>query len=212
MLRSRAARAACAILNDRTLKCWGRGDHGRLGYDSTDSKGVAYPEMALLGTVDLGSGKTVRSITSSCTHTCAHLNDGSLKCWGEGAHGRLGYDSTDDLGDASGEMASLQPVFHGTMWSRAVSVVSGQYFSCALFSNGDVKCWGDSSTGQSGQGSTADIGDAAGEMVSLSALNFGNSRTALAITAGHHHSCALLNTGIVKCWGEGANGRLGTDR
>ena len=105
---------------DRTLKCWGRGDHGRLGYDSTESKGGAYSDMALLDTVFVGDGKTVKTIMASCTHTCVQLNDGSHKCWGDGSYGRLGYNSTDDLGDDPGEMGSLRPVFPATPWSRAI--------------------------------------------------------------------------------------------
>ena len=212
-------RAACAILYDRTLKCWGRGDNGRLGYDSTDSKGDVYPEMASIAAVDLGYGKTAKHVMAGCSHTCVELNDGSLKCWGEGAHGRLGYNSTDDLGDEPGEMASLQPVFADTMWSRVTSVVSGAHHSCALFSNGRVKCWGDAASGQLGYDSTSDRGDAAGEMVSLPDVNLGPSNlpyaagqwTALQITAGDYHTCALLNTGFVKCWGSGGYGRLGQD-
>ena len=76
---------------DRTLRCWGRGDHGRLGYDSTHSTGGAYGDMALLGTVYLGTGKTAKTIVAGCAHTCAQLNDGSYKCWGDGSHGRLGH-------------------------------------------------------------------------------------------------------------------------
>ena len=96
-------------------------------------------------------------------------------------------------------MASLQPVFPDSIYSRAIAMVSGYQFSCALFSNGELKCWGDGNVGHLGSGSTADVGDDAGDMVSLSALNFGDGRTALAITANYDHACAVLNTGQVKC-------------
>ena len=46
-------------------------------------------------------------------HTCALLDTAELKCWGRGNYGQLGSDGTDDLGDAPGEMASLDTVFLG---------------------------------------------------------------------------------------------------
>ena len=79
-----AACAACAILYDRTLKCWGRGDNGRLGHDSLTSVGAVQGDMASLTFSYVGHAKTVKSIISGCTHTCVELNDGSLKCFGEG--------------------------------------------------------------------------------------------------------------------------------
>jgi Ca2+-binding RTX toxin-like protein len=40
-------------------------------------------------------------------------------------------------------------------------------------------------------------------------VDLGVGRTAVAITAGDAHTCALLDTGAVRCWGAGDNGRLG---
>ncbi|GAB5371150.1 hypothetical protein AAMO2058_001554600 [Amorphochlora amoebiformis] len=47
---------ACALLDDSTLKCWGRNNVGQLGYGDTDSRGKAPGVfgMASLSTVDLG--------------------------------------------------------------------------------------------------------------------------------------------------------------
>jgi len=40
-------------------------------------------------------------------------------------------------------------------------------------------------------------------------VNLGAGRLALQIAAGAHHSCALLDTGEVRCWGRNAEGQLG---
>ena len=47
-------------------------------------------------------------------HTCALLNDNSLKCWGQGSYGRLGYGLTvGTIGDSAGEMESLGRALRG---------------------------------------------------------------------------------------------------
>ena len=79
----------CAILDGGGVKCWGSGLYGQLGYDSMDDKGDAAGEMAGLGTVSLGASAI--AITAGVYHTCAILDGGSVKCWGTGQYGRLGY-------------------------------------------------------------------------------------------------------------------------
>ena len=86
--QSAGYRHTCTILDGGGVKCWGYGDYGRLGYDSTDNKGDAAGEMAGLGTVNLGAGAI--AITAGLDHTCAILDGGGVKCWGRGGEGQLG--------------------------------------------------------------------------------------------------------------------------
>jgi hypothetical protein len=44
----------------------------------------------------------------------------------------------------------------------------------------------------------------------LSPINLGTSRTVRAIIAGASHTCALLDHGMIKCWGTGAQGQIGS--
>jgi alpha-tubulin suppressor-like RCC1 family protein len=86
----------CAMLETGDVQCWGFGAYGQLGYGDGDSIGDnELPSDA--GVVPLGV--SVRSIAADGNHTCAITETGSVRCWGQGADGRLGYGNTDNLGD-----------------------------------------------------------------------------------------------------------------
>ena len=90
--------------------------------------------MAALGTVHLGTGKTAVSISVGDSHSCVILNDGKAKCWGGNAYGQLGQDSTDDVGDSSGEMSALPTIrFNAnTHLDTAVEISAGcEHSACA---------------------------------------------------------------------------------
>jgi len=89
--------------------------------------------MASLGAVNLGAGRTAVAVSAGAFHTCAILDNTELKCWGRGSNGQLGYDSTDDKGDETGEMASLGAVYLG-VGRTAVAVETGHDHTCAILS------------------------------------------------------------------------------
>lgn len=60
-----------------------------------------------------------------------------------------------------------------------------------------------------GLGSDANQGDSAGEMASLATVNLGSGKTAVSISAGEDHTCAILNDGTARCWGRNNQGQLG---
>lgn len=201
----------CAILNDSSVKCWGYNSSGQLGLGSTANMGDGVGEMGdALIAVNLGTGKTATKIAAGREHTCAVLNDSTLKCWGNNDGGQLGVGSNDYLGDGGGEMGdALLPIDLGT-GRKAIQLAVGGDHTCALLDNATVKCWGQNSSGELGQESATRIGDAPGEMGNaLSPINLGTGRTALQITSGDSHVCALLDNKSVKCWGYNGNGQLG---
>ena len=71
---------------------------------------------------------------------------------------------------------------------------SGGYSNCAILDDGSVSCWGNGAYGQLGNGGTSD----ASTPTSTSSLGIG--RTAVAISSGGSHTCAILDDGSVSCW------------
>jgi alpha-tubulin suppressor-like RCC1 family protein len=142
-----------------------------------------------LAAVSLGTGRTVKALSSGDAHTCAILDNNSVKCWGGNGNGRLGYGDTDDRGDTSGEMGdALSAVSLGT-GRTANSISLGSGHTCVILDNSEVKCWGRGLAGRLGIATSSDMGDASGEMgESLAVVDLGTSRTAKAIKAGQFHS------------------------
>ena len=201
----------CVVLAVAQVKCWGASNFGQLGYGDSSGRGNEPGEMGEnLPVVDLGFNSSVLQVSAGGLHTCALLDSAEVKCWGRGTNGALGYGNGDSIGDDTGEMGdNLPPVDLGTGVS-VVQVSAGGMHTCALFANGGVKCWGDGSQGQLGYGSTTNIGNLPGEMgASLPFVDLGSNQTAVQVSAGAAHSCAILTNGRVKCWGSGESGRLG---
>ena len=104
----------CAILDNTSVKCWGRNNYGQLGIDNTTNDedtttanmGDNSGEMAQLTSINLGTGRTATAIVVA-NHTCALLDDASVKCWGKNNYGQLGIENSTHMGDNSSEMAQL---------------------------------------------------------------------------------------------------------
>jgi len=163
-----------------------------------------------LAAIDLGSGRTATDITTGGEHTCALLDNASVKCWGSGGSGQLGYGNTNNIGDGSGEMGDNLTVVDLGTGRTATAISAGSSHTCALLDNSAVKCWGWYGFGSLGQGSTDNLGDGSSEMGdNLTAVDLGTGRTATAISVGQYHTCALLDNSAVKCWGWNSSGQLG---
>ncbi|MEI8083411.1 MAG: Ig-like domain-containing protein, partial [Actinomycetes bacterium] len=84
---------------------------------------------------------------------------------------------------------------------KAVQVASGLGHSCAVMSDATVRCWGDNSYGQLGDGSTRS------SSLPVRVQGLDDVKT---VTLGAHHSCALMNDGSLQCWGDNSYAQLGT--
>ena len=142
-------------------------------------------------------------------HTCSRLDRVSVRCWGSGGSGALGYGNTNNIGDNEAP-SSAGDVPVGI---AVVGLAAGKGHSCAITAGGTIRCWGNNDFGQLGHGNSNSIGDneAASAAGDVSAIPIGlpptTKTTALAL--GQQVSCALYETGDVLCWGRGSKGQLG---
>lgn len=201
----------CELLDDGQVKCWGDNDTGQLGLGDTNAYvGGNGGNGGFMAPVDLGSGRRALTLVAGADHTCARLDDGRVKCWGDNAFGQLGLGSTQDRGDDPNEMGDHLPAVAFGAGRTVLELVAGSFHSCVRLDDGRVKCWGDNSSGQLGLGDSENRGDGPNEMGdSLPAVNLGSGRKAVALWAGPYHTCARLDNRQVKCWGDNSAGQLG---
>ena len=74
-------------------------------------------------------------------------------------------------------------------------IAAGEDHTCAIQSDGSVRCWGEGSYGRLGHGGGGD------KNTPTATSSLGAGRTAIDITAGSSHTCAVLDNGSVVCWG-----------
>ena len=202
---SAALLETCALIRGGTVKCWGDNVVGQLG-DGVVDHGHKYANGGgdFSPTPVLVSGITnATQISTSGSHACALLTGGRVKCWGASLYGDLGdgrashghYDSIAPLGDFSPVPVQVSGI------TDAVAVSAGVGYSCAVRKGGTVWCWGGAWDGVLGNGSTRGK--------NLTPVQVSGIRGAVAVNASDVRSCALLNSGTVKCWGDNSFGELG---
>jgi alpha-tubulin suppressor-like RCC1 family protein len=236
---SSAGSRSCAILSSGALKCWGVGDSGSLGCGNRSRWDCI--SSTPIGVFGLSSAVVAVSLGSS--HSCVLMSIGSVKCWGFGGNGRLGYGGTEN---------QMVPVDVVSLSSPVISISAGGGHTCALLSTGAAMCWGDGSMGQLGTGNRNDqltpqyVSDLSSGVASISAggcltcvvlssggaMCWGGGQTCqvfigsfiqspscytpkgvssgvVTISTSGEHTCALLSSGAAKCWGRGDFGQLG---
>ena len=180
----------CAILDDRSVSCWGENLFYQIGDGTNDDR------LVPTNTVSLGEGRTAVAIDANSAFTCAILDDGSVSCWGHNALGQLGDGTTTDRNSPT-QTSSL-----GTD-RTAVAIAAGYSQTCAILDDRSVSCWGINDRGQLGNGTTTDRNSP------TQTSSLGTDRTAVAIAAGYYHTCAILDDGSVSCWGDNEYSQLG---
>jgi len=188
---------SCALSNTGLVRCWGAGQFGRLGYGNQLNIGDSEAPSSA-GDVPLGTD--VLKLAAGGEHTCALTSAHAVMCWGHAASGALGYGNTNDIGD--NEFPTGQVSLGGT----AIDIAAGGAHTCAVITDGTLRCWGANTYGQLGIASTENIGD--NELPSsIPPVDVGAQVTN--VWAGRDHTCVKLATNQLRCWGAGVSGALG---
>lgn len=177
--------------------CWGDNSRGQLGDGTTTDR--------LLPTQVVGVANAV-AIAAGEFHTCALLADGTARCWGANDSGQLGEGTRTHRTIPATTIAL----------TNAIGIDAGAAHTCAVKSDGTALCWGDNTRGQLGDGTTTTRSTAA--PVTFSVVNrltgtFTNVpiQGIVQVATGRRHTCAVMVTGAVRCWGENTSGQLGND-
>lgn len=176
----------CARTTSGGIKCWGDNSFGQLGDNSTSQR---------LTAVDVtGMTTGVAAVSAGFSHTCALTALGQVKCWGDNGHG--------ELGDATTTRSSVAVDVVG--FASGIAAISvGAEHSCALTTDGGIKCWGYNGLGQLGDNSTSE------RLIAVDVTGLASG--VVTVATGYYHTCALTVSGGVKCWGKNDTGQLGVN-
>lgn len=172
----------CAVRASGAVVCWGNNSYGQLG-DGTVT--------ARTGLITVGGVSDAVAITAGEHYTCARRRGGAVVCWGRNQSGQLGSGSTAAFSATPVEVMGL---------TGATLVRAGMRHACALAAGGALRCWGENTFSQVGDGATANRATP----VAVAGLE---PQRALALYATH--ACGLGVDGAVRCWGNNPSGEAG---
>ncbi len=176
---------ACARFADGTVSCWGSDLQGQIGDGTADTahyRDRATPALGLTDVVELAAG---------ANHACARRSDGTVWCWGANGSRQIGSGRSGTPTSTPVAVADL---------TGAVHIACGSLHSCAIVTDGTVRCWGGNTLGQIGDGTTT-MRPTPVAVPGLTGVR--------ALAAGANFTCAALSDGTARCWGESAAGQLG---
>jgi alpha-tubulin suppressor-like RCC1 family protein len=174
---------ACALMPEGRVKCWGNNSYGELGDGTQEDRTIP---------VDVKGLPPVTAVFAGSSGSCATEASGALWCWGE--HGR-----DSEMSDKPGPWRQAPVRFPGL--KNVQQVVFGANHVCAIHDQGEVSCWG--SNGQNQLGSE-------GMKESSRPLKVkGFKGSVIHLATRFHHTCAVVDTGQVQCWGWNDESQLG---
>jgi len=186
----------CALISSGSVKCWGSNSSGQLGDGTTTQRNTP---VTVLTTSNGPALTGVTAIAAGDYHTCALISGGSVQCWGSNSSGQLATTTTSSTTPVTVLTTSNGPALTGVN-----AIAAGSNHTCALISGGSMQCWGYNGSGQLGNGSFSTT-----TPVTTPVTVSGLSGTVTAIAVGSAHTCALISSGSVQCWGANSSGQLG---
>jgi alpha-tubulin suppressor-like RCC1 family protein len=186
----------CAVLRDAPVRCWG------LYWLVGSAVGAWFeqdPTLPFGWQIDFGG--PVVDVSIAYHHLCALMNTGSVRCFGLGGDGALGYGNTEIVGD------NESPAMVGDVQigDTAVALGAGWYRTCAALSQGDVRCWGKLWRREEGRTIEETVGD---DELPVSSPTIGIAAKATQVRINGSYKCALLETGVIRCWSMGWRMRM----
>lgn len=173
----------CILDKAGAVRCWGENGYGQLGLG--DGQG---PQDA---PVVVPALTKVAQIAAAGFVTCARLAVGVPFCWGFNQYGHLGDGTKVD---------KASPVAVKGLSDVALLAVGDQH-SCAGRSDGSTWCWGFNNSGQVGPGTQS--------YQAFEPLVVPGKGWVSGLGLGELHTCRLVDTGAVDCWGSNTSGELG---
>ncbi|MEE2835288.1 MAG: right-handed parallel beta-helix repeat-containing protein, partial [Myxococcota bacterium] len=189
---------ACAVHNDGSIACWGEGSLGD-GYpveqEHTTAQRIVHGDQ-LIPSGETSAIEDARQVAVGADYACYLTATGTVKCWGQGERSQLGQPINGTLNHAIPVAPELV--------ADIEFVRAGKAHACALKSvQGGMNqaiCWGANDKRQANPTSPSRVT----EPVVIEGL-IGVKELAL----GNDHTCALLNSGRIKCWGGNGEGQVG---
>lgn len=185
------ASTICAILEDMSLRCWGSGIHFQLG-----SRLNVDQNNATSGHVFFD--KIVSKIAIGNGHTCLLGSDQNVYCIGLNTAGQLGNGNTISTTSATASLFLKVPI------AGAIALGAGDSHTCALLISNTLLCWGSTIFGQVGAGS-------ANSIPILAPIQPIGIFSAIGVSLGAFHTCAIHSSRSVYCWGSNQHGQLGNE-
>lgn len=202
----------CVLDASGRVQCWGDNIYGAVSHPDTNLRainipynvtGIGSPAIEVFGAP---YGDHSCAINTAFTAYCWGRNQrgqlgsavtlaGAMRCWGRNREGQLGNGTAVDSA-AVVDVAGL---------SGGVRAIAAGYFhSCAVVSDGRVKCWGSNEYGELGNGGATGGGARSALPVDVVGIS-----DAVDVVAGRYFTCALRSGGGVRCWGDNTNSALG---
>lgn len=215
---------ACALLEPGTVKCWGNNQRGQLGNGTVadaaapvDVGGIKGAKAIAAGgnhscAVDADGGVlcwgtfvtgaepivnparvpglagNITSLAAGANFACALFADGTVSCW---------WGNKSAVAGAAAPAPPFTAPEIIKLGGQAQSIAAGYAHTCALLTDGSIRCWGNNREGQLGNGQAV---NSAAPVVAK------NLTDATSITAGMAHTCAVLADKTAQCWGTDSYG------